>query len=379
MGKSRPVFLNAHAPFWLLFACAGSLGVTGTAFAVEGVGDVISVKPGAFVLRGGKQLPLALQSRVHQKDVLITDANGKLQIILDDDTTLALAPSTQLALQSVVPEGKPEFKAHVSSGLARFITGKIVEKNPGGFKISTPEGTVGIRGTIGAVQTLGGVTTAYNINSGKLLDLNGVAIGSGEMAAVGDGISDPQAVPIPQKVMDTLDQRTASGVGAGGGTVASQEEGQGESVLSNADANTAVNKGSDLTILSPAEVGALDLPLFAGTAMVSGTHGANRDGSFQNFSFTADLTNGAISDCLVDFFSIFYMSVLTFDIVGSGTIDPNSFSISGYDRLGRGADVSLSGNVNVANSTLNVTGTAVVNYDSGPWVGPLSGSGTIQP
>ena len=137
----------------------------GAALAANDIGTVISAKPGVFALRSGKEVPLSLKDRVMSTDVLYTNASGRLQIILDDDSTIALASDTRLELVKVVPTGKPEFKANVPTGLARFITGKIVEQNPEGFSVVTPKGTVGIRGTILSVRAGDGSVTVYVTNT----------------------------------------------------------------------------------------------------------------------------------------------------------------------------------------------------------------------
>ena len=139
----------------------------GAAHAATEVGTVISAKPGVFALRGGKKIPLSLKDRVKSTDVLYTNASGRLQVILDDDSTIALASDTRLELVKVVATGKPEFKANVPTGLARFITGKIVEQNPEGFSVTTPKGTVGIRGTILSVRAGDGSVTVYVTNTTK--------------------------------------------------------------------------------------------------------------------------------------------------------------------------------------------------------------------
>jgi FecR protein. len=299
-----------------------------------------------------------------------------LQIILDDDTTLALAPSTQLELQTVVPEGKPEFKAHISSGLARFITGKIVEKNPGGFKISTPEGTVGIRGTMGALQTESGVTKAYNINSSRILEFNGIPLLTGEMVAVGSGIQEPKVERISEKEMESLDQRTASGVGGGGVTVASDEEGQGDSAFTTADANTA--PVSEIARMSTIDMGGLDFITQDRTAQVTGAAGAT-----STFGFLANLTSGKVSDGWILF------SGFAHYINGTGTIGSSSFHVGNFSNTGYMSGSSSEATLSTLDGTYSITGNTLTidsgatfvrygggNTDTSPII---SGSGTIQP
>ncbi|UQZ90001.1 hypothetical protein C4J81_12635 [Deltaproteobacteria bacterium Smac51] len=144
-----------------------SLFTAGLAMAVE-VGQVISLKPGVTAQRNGQKVALKMSSRVHDTDTLITDATGRVQILFDDDSTVSLSSNSNLSLLSVVPSGgNEEFKAHLGHGLARFITGKIVENNPDGFTLTAPEATIGIRGTIFAVESLDSRTTTVYIFSAE--------------------------------------------------------------------------------------------------------------------------------------------------------------------------------------------------------------------
>ena len=385
MDRLRSVFLNANALAWLLFVCIVNMVATGMAFATEGVGDVISVKPGAYVLRGGERLPLALQSRVYQQDILVTDERGKLQIILDDDTTLSLASSTRIDLQTVVPEGKPEFKAHVSSGLARFITGKIVDKNPNGFKVSTPEGTVGIRGTMFAVRTGSGETTLFVFNASRNVVLNDISVPPGEMLTVGPRILAPTPIPMTTQQMDEVDRQTASGVGANGVEVASpNEKTTNDRSLAFADTNTA--PVSSLAEMRVNDMTTLDLPTTKllvpyYTASVFGTTAGS-----SNFAFMANVTTGKIYDGFLTFNSAsgYYEN-------GTGSMNANSFhvgnfSVSTFDMSSstpsEAAATSINGTYSITGNTLTIDsgGTVDIYFGGGANAAEAitGGSGTIK-
>ena len=385
MDRLRSVFLNANALAWLLFVCLVSMVATGMAFAAEGVGDVISVKPGAYVLRGGERLPLALQSRVYQKDILVTDERGKLQIILDDDTTLSLASSTRIDLQTVVPEGKPEFKAHVSSGLARFITGKIVDKNPNGFKVSTPEGTVGIRGTMFAVRTGSGETTLFVFNASRNVVLNDISVLPGEMLTVGPRILAPTPIPMTTQQMDDVDRQTASGVGANGVEVASPNEGTtNDRTLALAGINTA-----PLSSIAEMRVNDMTTPDFNTipivpyyTAQVTTSAASNT--IFINF--LANVTTGKISDG-----SLSFNSGAGYYFNGTGSMNASSFHIGNFSKdlvwdsgnTSQDAwDTEINGSYSITGNTLNVTGGSVYLVQANGNVASQAidpgGSGTIR-
>ena len=198
------------------------LALTALAHAATDVGTVISARPGVFALRGGKVVPLAVKDRVMDTDVLYTNATGRVQVILDDDSTISLASDTRLELLKVVSTGKPEFKANVSTGLARFITGKIVEQNPEGFSVSTPKGTVGIRGTIFSVRADDGTVTIYvTTTTTGGVSFGGSVIPSGSKMTIGpDGSM--TVTPMAPTENDAIETQVQAGL-ASGKVVASGE------------------------------------------------------------------------------------------------------------------------------------------------------------
>ena len=148
-------------------------------------GRVISLTPGAFVERGGTSLPLTVQSEINEGDVLLTDASGRMRVLFADDSSVSLAPSSRLSLTEFTMEGKnPSFKAHLGQGLMRAITGKIVETNPEGFALNTPEAAIGIRGTILSVRSERGVTTVYVENTLRKVYVNGINVPGGQKITI---------------------------------------------------------------------------------------------------------------------------------------------------------------------------------------------------
>ena len=117
--------------------------------AANDIGKVITFTPGANVLREGRTEPLALHAGIRVSDTVSTDAGGRVKILFDDDSSVSLGPNTTMDMSEYADAGSASsFAVHVPQGMIRTITGKIVEQNPDGFKMSSPEATVGIRGTI---------------------------------------------------------------------------------------------------------------------------------------------------------------------------------------------------------------------------------------
>ena len=357
MKAPTSLLLRNISGFWLLFACAGSVALAQPAYAVDGVGNVISIKPGAYVLRGGQRLPLEQKSRIHQKDTVETDASGKLQIIFDDDTTLALAADTQIAIETVVTDGNPRFKNHMYKGLARFITGKIVEQNPEGFEVTTPEGTVGIRGTILAVESRPGVSKVHVFQSGGTVLLNSRPVGMGQTGVALRGVQGITTQPLTPEIKQEIDQATGKGV-ASAPVVPGGQENQN---TGNPE-NTALALVVDNT-LSPPDRPLVD-PLSIGripsrTALVSGGFSYNSNGSVVNFSFLADLLAGTTSN------GVLSSSGSSLDFVysgGSGTIDATDWNITNFttsstpshDPSGGAGSTYIGGTYSISGNSLTV-------------------------
>jgi hypothetical protein len=127
----------------LAFLCLGA-----PAWGGEPAGAVTSSVPEAGAVRGGKRTPLAAGDEIFVEDVLFTDEKGQLEITFEDGTTLDLGPSSEAHVRDfTMTETKNSFHSELIKGAARVVTGELVKRNPGGFKISTPRSTIGIRGT----------------------------------------------------------------------------------------------------------------------------------------------------------------------------------------------------------------------------------------
>lgn len=88
---------------------------------------------------------------IYLGDEISTDSQGHLQILLLDQTTFTIGPSSSLIIDQFVydPANQSgDIHAKVVKGVFRFVTGKIGQKNPQKVKIDLPAGTIGIRGTM---------------------------------------------------------------------------------------------------------------------------------------------------------------------------------------------------------------------------------------
>ncbi|MDR0233503.1 MAG: FecR family protein, partial [Zoogloeaceae bacterium] len=156
--------------------------------AGQEIGKVISFTPGASVVRNGKAEALALHAGVRVSDTIRTDAGGRVKILFNDDSAVSVGPNTSMDMREYSESGaKPAFGLNVTQGVVRAFTGKITERNPEGFKMTTPEAVVGIRGTIISLRTGDGATTVYVENTLRNVFVNNTNVPSGNKMMVSEG------------------------------------------------------------------------------------------------------------------------------------------------------------------------------------------------
>ena len=121
-------------------------------------GKVMFVYGKAYVVSvDGTRAPLNKGSTVESGDTVITSANGRVQLRMDDGGLLALRPQTEFVIEEfnnphasdspVASAGEPRsFFALVKGGF-RSITGAIGKSDKSDYRVRTPVATIGIRGT----------------------------------------------------------------------------------------------------------------------------------------------------------------------------------------------------------------------------------------
>ena len=148
---------SAHAQ-----AAASPLSRIGAAAAVSGA--VKAVAPNASVgrvIESGKPLYL--------NDHVTTDAAGRLQVLLLDETVFTLGPSSDMTLDEFVYDPKTnagKVSAEITKGAFRFVTGKVARAHPENMKVKLAVGTIGVRGTVVAGETGKEGSTVINVGEG---------------------------------------------------------------------------------------------------------------------------------------------------------------------------------------------------------------------
>ncbi|MBI5239190.1 MAG: FecR domain-containing protein [Elusimicrobia bacterium] len=159
-------------------APAAGLTRIGAAAAVKGA--VKAQAPGQAVGR-----VLGSGKPVFLNDHVTTDAAGRLQVLLLDETVFTIGPNSDMMLDEFVYDpatSAGKVTAQVTKGVFRFVTGKVARKDPGSMKVKLPVGTIGIRGTIAGGQASPGGSTVILFGPGAPNNANenpgSVAVGN---------------------------------------------------------------------------------------------------------------------------------------------------------------------------------------------------------
>jgi hypothetical protein len=133
----------------VLAPAGGHAGPDGT------IGVVRNSTGSATITRGENVLPATAGTRVRTGDTLSTGPDGSLGVILRDDSSLSLGPSSSLVLRDFLfspSEEKFSLLVRLSKGTMAYLSGLIGKLAPEKARFETPTATIGIRGTHFAVK-----------------------------------------------------------------------------------------------------------------------------------------------------------------------------------------------------------------------------------
>jgi hypothetical protein len=135
----------------LACACAVVLSAASASAQQQAAAGRIKIATGSvFVVRAGATVPALAGQVVFEADTLRTGPDGRLGIILKDDTRMSLGPSSEVKLDrfSYAPaEGRLGLVLKVVRGVAAYVSGKIAKLSPDSVRLETPAAIVGVRGT----------------------------------------------------------------------------------------------------------------------------------------------------------------------------------------------------------------------------------------
>jgi len=139
-----------HILFVAILLAAVSAPTWGHADTDGTIGVVRNAAGSTTVTRGGNVLPATTGTKLHAGDTLGTGPDGSLGVILRDNSSLSLGPSSSLVLRDFLfspTEGKFSLLVRLSKGTMAYLSGLIGKLAPEKALFETPTATIGIRGT----------------------------------------------------------------------------------------------------------------------------------------------------------------------------------------------------------------------------------------
>jgi hypothetical protein len=98
----------------------------------------------------GERSALEIGSAVSSGDTLETGPDGSVGITFRDETRLSLGPGSHVTIDAFLFEPERDqlsFAAHIARGTLLYVSGVIARLAPERVEVTTPDGTVGVRGT----------------------------------------------------------------------------------------------------------------------------------------------------------------------------------------------------------------------------------------
>ncbi len=123
----------------------------------DAIGKAVVVTGKVFLETDSGPVPLQQGADVHQGGVIVTGADGHVEICFDDQTILSQGENSRTVINEYVYDAADNDNSNLlfklQEGTFRLITGKIAEHNPENFNVKSPLATIGIRGTDFSVET----------------------------------------------------------------------------------------------------------------------------------------------------------------------------------------------------------------------------------
>ena len=133
----RKLIIGLAASAWCL--CAGA--------AMAASGTALGVDPAAQAERGNQTETLVVGADIFIGDRVVTGAAGQVQIKFSDSTELVVGPDSALLIEDYLLRNDGlagQLAVNALAGSFRFVTGTAPKDR---YRISTPTGTIGVRGT----------------------------------------------------------------------------------------------------------------------------------------------------------------------------------------------------------------------------------------
>jgi len=117
---------------------------------VDAIGHIHTLKGTASVTRGALSLPATVGTPLNRGDLVRTGNPGSVGIVLTDDTTISLGPSSELSLKEYAfnpKEGRFSLVVRMVKGTFAYLSGLVSKLAPDEAQVLIPDATIAVRGT----------------------------------------------------------------------------------------------------------------------------------------------------------------------------------------------------------------------------------------
>jgi hypothetical protein len=107
------------------------------------------------IVRNGLALPAPPGTEVFEADLLRSGADGRLAVMLRDETRVALGPNSEVALSAFAyspSESRLGITLRLVRGVLSYVSGLVAKLAPAAVTIQTPTSIIGVRGTHALVR-----------------------------------------------------------------------------------------------------------------------------------------------------------------------------------------------------------------------------------
>ncbi len=119
------------------------------------IGYVKNITGEASITTEGDIIRAKIGTPIYQGSVLHTRTQSSMGITLKDATVISLGPETEFAIDEYVyapAQNKLKSVSRITKGSLNYVSGIIAKLQPDAVTVTTPSGTIGVRGTQFAVK-----------------------------------------------------------------------------------------------------------------------------------------------------------------------------------------------------------------------------------
>lgn len=138
------MFVRLIIPVFFL----ASVAHPGFAASFSDIGDVVATSGEVEAVSPVQRRPLSVGDSVFEGEEIVTEANERVHIRLDDGTALKLGSNARLELTKfLMADQNSEGILSLGQGTLRTISGKINKVSGGSLTLDTPTAALAVRGT----------------------------------------------------------------------------------------------------------------------------------------------------------------------------------------------------------------------------------------